>query len=47
MRRGAEMSQELLDAVEAEKEARELVPQAEDAETREYYEARRGRPRRR
>jgi peptide chain release factor 1 len=39
MRRGAEMSQELLDAVEAEKEARELVPQAEDAETREYYEA--------
>ena len=39
MRRGAEMSQELLDAVEVEKEARELVPQAEDAETREYYEA--------
>jgi peptide chain release factor 1 len=39
MRRGAEMSQELLDTVEAEKEARELVPQAEDAETREYYEA--------
>jgi len=39
MRRGAEMSQELLDAVEAEKEARELVPQAEDTETREYYEA--------
>ena len=37
MRRGAEMSQELLDAVEAEKEARELVPQAEDAEEREFY----------
>ena len=27
MRRGAEMSRELLDAVEAEREARELVPQ--------------------
>jgi peptide chain release factor 1 len=39
MRRGAEMSQELLDAVEAEKEARELVPQAEDAEEREFYAA--------
>ncbi len=39
MRRGAEMSQQLLDAVEAEREARELLPQAEDAETREYYEA--------
>ncbi len=39
MRRGAEMSRQLLDAVEAEKEARELVPQAEDAETREYYAA--------
>jgi peptide chain release factor 1 len=37
MRRGAEMSQELLDAVEAEREARELVPQAEDAEEREFY----------
>ena len=39
MRTGAEMSQELLDAVEAEKEARELVPQAEDAEEREFYVA--------
>ena len=39
MRRGAEMSQELLDAVEAEREARELVPQAEDAEEREFYAA--------
>jgi peptide chain release factor 1 len=37
MRRGAEMSQQLLDAVEAEREARELVPQAEDAEEREFY----------
>src|SRR3712207_5756217 len=37
MRRGAEMSQELLEAVEAEGEARELVPQAEDAEEREFY----------
>src|SRR4028119_679043 len=39
MRRGAQMSQELLDALEAEKEARELVPQAEDAEEREFYAA--------
>jgi peptide chain release factor 1 len=39
MRRGAEMSQELLGAVEAEREARELVPQAEDAEEREFYAA--------
>ena len=39
MRRGAEMSRELLDAVEAEREARELVPQAEDAEEREFYAA--------
>ena len=39
MRRGAEMSQELLDAVAAEREARELVPQAEDAEEREFYAA--------
>ncbi|CAA9512082.1 MAG: Peptide chain release factor 1 [uncultured Rubrobacteraceae bacterium] len=39
MRRGAEMSQELLDAVEAEREARELVPQAEDAEERDFYAA--------
>jgi peptide chain release factor 1 len=39
MRRGAEMSQQLLDAVEAEREARELVPQAEDAEEREFYAA--------
>src|SRR4028118_1869344 len=35
MRRGAEMSRELLDAVEAEQEARELVPQAGGADTRE------------
>jgi peptide chain release factor 1 len=39
MRRGAEMSQELLDAVGAEREARELIPQAEDAEEREFYAA--------
>jgi peptide chain release factor 1 len=39
MRRGAEMSRDLLDAVEAEREARELVPQAEDAEEREFYAA--------
>ena len=39
MRRGAEMSRELLDAVEAEREARDLVPQAEDAEEREFYAA--------
>ncbi len=39
MRRGAEMSQELLDAVAAEGEARELIPQAEDAEEREFYAA--------
>ena len=34
MRRGAEMSRELLDAVEAERDARELIPQAENAEER-------------
>lgn len=39
MRRGAEMSQEFFDALEAGKEARELVPQAEDAEEREFFEA--------
>ena len=39
MRRGAEMSRELLDAVEAEREALDLVPQAEDAEEREFYAA--------
>ncbi|CAN5720633.1 peptide chain release factor 1 [soil metagenome] len=39
VRRGAEMSQELLDSIEAGKEARELVPQAENAEEREFYAA--------
>src|SRR3712207_9421767 len=39
MRRGAEMSQELLEAVEAEKEARERVPQAADAAERGFYAA--------
>jgi peptide chain release factor 1 len=39
MRRGAEMSQELLGVVAAEREARELVPQAEDVEEREFYAA--------
>ncbi|MGH3147265.1 MAG: peptide chain release factor 1, partial [Rubrobacter sp.] len=39
MRRGAEMSRELLEAVEAERDARELVPQADDAEEREFYAA--------
>ena len=39
MRRGAEISRELLEAVGAERDARELVPQAEDAEEREFYAA--------
>ncbi len=39
MRRGAEMSRELLEAVGAEREALELLPQAEDAEEREFYQA--------
>ena len=39
VRRGAEMSQELLATIEAGKEARELVPQAENAEEREFYAA--------
>jgi peptide chain release factor 1 len=39
MRRGAEMSRELLDAVEAERDARELIPQAENAEEREFFQA--------
>ena len=45
MRRGAEISRELLEAVEAERDARELVPQAEDAEERSSTRPRRG-PRR-
>ncbi len=39
MRRGAEMSRELLDAIAAERDARELIPQAEDNEEREFYAA--------
>jgi peptide chain release factor 1 len=39
MRRGAEMSRELLDAVEAERDARDLIPQAENAEEREFFAA--------
>ena len=37
MRRGAEMSQALLDAIEEGREARELVPTAECNEEREFY----------
>ena len=37
MRRGAEMSQALLDAIEEGREARELVPTAESNEEREFY----------
>ncbi|HSK98913.1 MAG TPA: PCRF domain-containing protein, partial [Rubrobacteraceae bacterium] len=37
MRRGAEMSQALLDAIEEGQEARELVPTAESNEEREFY----------
>ena len=37
LRRGAEMSQELLDAIEESQEARELIPAAESAEEREFY----------
>src|SRR4051794_2715499 len=37
MRRGAEWSQELLDAIEESQEARELIPSAESAEEREFF----------
>jgi peptide chain release factor 1 len=37
MRRGAEWSQELLDAIEESQEARELLPSAESAEEREFF----------
>src|SRR5919206_3008543 len=37
MRRGAEMSQELLDAIEESQEARELIPTAESVEEREFF----------
>src|SRR5918997_3279234 len=39
MRRGAELSRELLTAVGAERDARELIPQAENAEEREFFAA--------
>src|SRR5215210_2212379 len=37
MRRGAQWSQELLDAIAEAREARELIPTAESAEEREFY----------
>src|ERR687886_245675 len=37
LRHGAQMSQELLDAIEEAQEARELIPVAESAEEREFY----------
>src|SRR5215210_1666092 len=37
MRRGAEWSQELLDAIEEAREARDLIPAAETAEEREFF----------
>ncbi len=37
MKRGAEMSQELLDSIQEADEARELIPTAGDAEEREFY----------
>src|SRR4028119_1974109 len=37
MRRGAEWSQELLDAAEEAREARELIPTADSAEEREFF----------
>ncbi len=37
MRRGAQMSRELLEAIEEGREARELIPAAESAEEREFY----------
>jgi peptide chain release factor 1 len=39
MRRGAELSRELLAAMGAERDARELIPQAENAEEREFFAA--------
>ena len=39
LRRGAELCQELLDAIGEMREARELVPTAESAEEREFYAA--------
>jgi peptide chain release factor 1 len=39
MRRGAELSRELLEAMEAGRDARELIPQAENAEEREFFAA--------
>src|SRR5215218_3575707 len=37
MRRGAQMSRELLEAIEDGREARELIPSAESAEEREFF----------
>src|SRR5918911_5710921 len=37
IRRGAQMSQELLDAIEEGREARELIPTAESEEEREFF----------
>jgi peptide chain release factor 1 len=37
MKRGAQMSQELLDAIEESQDARELIPTAESAEEREFF----------
>ncbi len=37
MKRGAQMSRELLEAIEEGREARELIPAAESAEEREFY----------
>ena len=42
MRRGAELSRELLEAIEAGRDARELIPQAENAEEREFSQPKRG-----
>ena len=39
MRRGAELSRELLEAMEAGRDARELIPQAENTEEREFFAA--------
>src|SRR3712207_2285352 len=39
MRRGAELSRALLETMEAERDARELIPQAENAEEREFFAA--------
>src|SRR5918911_3481086 len=37
IKRGAQMSQELLDAIEEGREARELIPTAETTEEREFF----------